>query len=95
MLNAAMPAQLCGKAPTSCSTDYSTPTGGSATRWSNALLHEHATIPEHSPALVRAATQDQAWQVRDPTVMHLYDFDLASVRDSLHTAASDEHPELR
>ena len=43
--------------------------------------------------LMKAATFDEAWQVRDAVVMTLSHFDLRSVHEALLTATADPHPE--
>lgn len=59
------------------------------------LIARARSDPRTFPALIEAATSDEAWQVRDAVVLRLCDFDLRSVIDVLHAAAGDPHPEVR
>ncbi len=47
------------------------------------------------PALMRAALDDPAWQVRDAVVMRLHDFDKELVMPVLREAQRDEHEDVR
>jgi HEAT repeat protein len=59
------------------------------------LIARARTDARTLPALLRAATEDDAWQVRAKVTMRLIEFDPEAVRAVLLGALTDSSPEVR